>query len=268
MARPSFSEVFGSSAFLGTPARRFFVGRRFCYWQDHARAFGTIMWGKPLEADIAEMIPFFEIGVDARFAGHASFVDGRSLEAIDVLAFGKLLAYLVARQHAWGPNIGRQAILHPGGFVGVVVAGALKVARPPHPFECFEEGAAAFSWCGVADLHDDVEALRAASDTPEIVRGVRTVLRERGLVGAAETAKALGLSQRTLQRRLEEAGSSLREARDHHLSEQIEHLLGGTDLDLDAIAAAVGLSSASHLVTHFRSTHGTTPGAWRTQRRP
>jgi AraC-like DNA-binding protein len=97
---------------------------------------------------------------------------------------------------------------------------------------------------------------------------LRAVLRARGLVGTAEAAKALGLSQRTLQRRLEEAGSSLRAERDHHLSRHIEHLLGGTDLDLDAIAATVGLCSASHLVSHFRSTHGTTPGAWRAQRRP
>jgi AraC-like DNA-binding protein len=268
MTRQAFTVVAGPGAFLGTPGRRSYVGRRFCYWQDHVRAFGTIMWGKPLEEDIAEMIPFFEVGADPRFSGHASFVDGRSIEAVDVLAFGKLLSYLSARQHAWGPNIGRQAILHPGGFVGVVVAGALSVARPPHPFACFEESAAAFAWCGVPDLHEAVAALRAsASETPEIVRSVRALLRERGLVGTADAARALGLSQRTFQRRLEQAGSSLRVERDHHLSQEIEHLLDGTDLDLDAIAAAVGLRSASHLVTHFRSTHGVTPGAWRAERR-
>jgi AraC-like DNA-binding protein len=263
-----FAEASGPGDFAA-PARRFFAGRSFCYWQDGTRAFGTVMWGRPLESDIAAMIPFFEIGVDPRFAGHCSFVDCRAIESIDVLAFGKLLAYLVARRHAWGPNVGRQAVLHPDGFVGVMVAGALHVARPPYPFACFHgSGHDAFVWGGVADLHASVEALRESLiATPEITRRVRSLLRERGLAGAAEVARALGLSQRTLQRRLEEAGTTFRAERDRHASEEIERLLAGTELDLDAIAAAVGLSSASHLVAHFRATHGVTPGAWRAERR-
>jgi AraC-like DNA-binding protein len=226
------------------------------------------MWGKPLEADIEQMIPFFEIGVDARFRGHASFVDARGIEAIDVLAFGKLLSYLLTRRHAWGPNVGRQAVLHPAGFVGTVVAGALHVARPPYPFQCFAgDGADAFEWCGVPELHPEVEALRASVVvSSEITRRVQAVLDQHGLAGAAEVARALGLSQRTLQRRLGEAGTTFREERDRYLSREIERLLDGTDLDLDAIAAAVGLSSASHLVAHFRATHGVTPGTWRAER--
>jgi AraC-like DNA-binding protein len=251
------------------PGRRFFAGRCFLYWQDDARAFGTVMWGKPLEADIEAMIPFFEIGVNSRYAGHASFVDCRAIESIDVLAFGKLLAYLVARRHAWGPNVGRQAVLHPDGFVGVMVAGALHVARPPYPFRCFHgAGSDAFAWCSVPELHADVEALRKSLiSTPEITRRVRSTFQKRGLLGAAEVARALGLSQRTLQRRLEAAGTTFREERDRHVSFEIERLLSGTELDLDAIASEVGLSSASHLVAHFRATHGTTPGAWRAERR-
>jgi AraC-like DNA-binding protein len=228
------------------------------------------MWGRPLEADIEAMIPFFEIGADARFAGHASFVDCRALDSIDVLAFGKLLAYLVRRRHAWGPNVGRQAILHPDGLVGVMVTGALHVARPPYPFACFHgDGADAFAWCGVPDLQPELEALRSALiGSPEIMRMVHAVLQARGLISAAEVARALGLSQRTLQRRLGEAGSTFRKARDRFLSLEIERLLSGTELDLDAIAAQVGLSSASHLVAHFRATHGTTPGTWRAERNP
>ncbi len=264
-----FEPAFASGDFLGPPARRFFVGRTFLYFQDGTRALGVIMWGRPLEADITEMMPFLEIGADPRFAGHVSFVDGRGLEAADVLAFGRLLSYLVARRHAWGANILKQAILHPSGFVGVIVAGAMHVVRPPYAFQCFQDDAApAFAWCEVPDLFAPIEALRAsAMETPEIVRRVREVFRKQGVYGTAEVAKALGLSLRTLQRRLEVAQTSLRAERDRHLSLRIEHLLGGTDLDLDAIAAEVGLSSASHLVSHFRSTHGVTPGAWRAARR-
>jgi AraC-like DNA-binding protein len=264
-----FVEASGPGDFAEPSARRFFAGRCFSYWQDETRALGTVMWGRPLEADIDAMIPFFEIGIDPRFSGHASFVDCRAIDSIDVLAFGKLLSYLASRRHAWGPNVGRQAVLHPDGFVGVIVAGALHVARPPYPFACFHgDGADAFAWCGVPELHEPVEALRAELiRSPEIARRVHRVLLERGLAGAAEVSRALGVSPRTLQRRLGEAGTTFRRERDRFLSLEIERLLDGTELDLDAIAAAVGLSSASHLVAHFRATHGTTPGAWRAERR-
>ena len=264
-----FAETRSAADFTGEPAPRFFAGRCFCYWQDGTRAFGTVMWGRPLEADVAAMIPFFEIGTDPRFKGHASFVDCRALDSIDVLAFGKLLSYLVSRRHAWGPNVGRQAILHPDGLVGVMVAGALHVAGPSYPFACFQGGSAeAFAWCEVSDLHAPVEALRASLiEHPEITRHVQRAFEERGLASASEVARAVGLSQRTLQRRLADEGTTFREQRDMHLSLRIERLLAGTELDLDAIASQVGLSSASHLVAHFRSTHGTTPGAWRAERR-
>jgi AraC-like DNA-binding protein len=263
-----FAEASGPAEFA-EPAQRFFAGRCFFYWGDGTRAFGTVMWGKPLEADVEAMIPFFELGVNPQIRGHASFVDCRAIDSIDVLAFAKLMRYLVARRHVWGPNVGRQAVLHPDGVVGVMVAGALHVARPPYPFKCFHgAGDDAFAWCGVPELHADVERLRATMiATPEISRRVRSVLQTKGLASAAEVARTLGLSQRTLQRRLEEAGTTFREQRDHHVSLEIERLLSGTELDLDAIAAEVGLSSASHLVAHFRATHGTTPGAWRAERR-
>lgn len=261
-----FVEASGPRDFAELPARRYYVGRCFCYWQDHTRALGTVMWGRPLEADIEAMIPFFEVGADPRFAGHASFVDCRGLSSIDVLAFGKLLAYLIKRRHAWGPNVGLQAVLHPDGMVGVMVAGALHVARPPYPFACFPDGAEAFAWCGTPDLHPVIESLRAALiDSSEIKRRVQSVLQQRGPASAGEIARALGVSQRTLQRRLGEAGTTFREERDRFLSLEIERLLSGTQLDLDAIAAQVGLSSASHLVAHFRATHGKTPGAWRAE---
>jgi AraC-like DNA-binding protein len=263
-----FDEARGPADFA-EPGRRFFAGRCFCFWQDGARAFGTVMWGRPLEADIEAMVPYFEVGVNPLYRGHASFVDCRALESIDLLAFAKLLRYLVARRHAWGPNVGRQAVLHPDGVVGVMVAGALHVARPPYPFKCFHGlGDDAFAWCEVSELHADIEALRASLiATPEITRRVRSVFQERGPAGTAEVARVLGLSQRTLQRRLEDAGTTFREERDRHVSVAIEGLLDGTDLDLDAIAAEVGLSSASHLIAHFRASHGVTPGTWRAERR-
>ena len=269
MSAPTkFTQVLDERAFTGT-GRLAFVGRCFMYWQDGTRALGTVLWGHPREADIEQMIPFFEVGAKPCFKGHASFVDGRRLESIDMLAFGKLLAYLTRRRHAWGPNIGRQAILHPAGFIGVVVAGALHVARPPYPFKSFEDDErGAFEWCGVRRLAKVYRAqIDAVCAVPEIVRAVREALREGPRLKNAEIAQRLGVSERTLQRRLEAAGTSLRAEHELHQSRSIEQLLAGTDLTLDAIAAMSGFHSASHLVRRFRQTHGQTPGEWRARHR-
>lgn len=265
----SFVSTDGASGFDGT-GRRFYAGRCFAFWQDGVRALGTVMWGRPLEADVEQMIPFLEVGAQSRFMGHASFVDGRAIESVDLLAFKKLLGYLIARRHAWGPNIRRQAMLHSGGVVGVTVAGAMQVVRPPYSFHCFEAAVAqeAFDWCGVEDLFLPVEAVcRTLVSTPRVVRLVQSLFRTNGLLSKAEIARKLGLSVRTLQRRLDDAGTSLRTERNRYLTLQIDELLAGTELDLDAIASRVGLASAAHLVRHFRKAHGMTPGAWRTLQR-
>lgn len=239
------------------------------YWQDGTRALGTVMWGNPLEADIEQMVPFFEIGATPLYRGHSSFVDGRRLESIDVLAFSKLLAYVTRRRNVWGPNIGRQAVLHPSGFIGVMVAGALHVARPPYPFKTFEDDVDAFAWSGVPRLRAAYRAqVEAVCAVPEIVRAVRDALREGGRLKSAEIAERLNVSERTLQRRLEEAGTSLRAEQELHVSRYVEQLLAGTDLTLDAIAAMSGFHSASHLARRFKQTHGQTPGDWRARHQP
>jgi AraC-like DNA-binding protein len=265
-APTTFSRALEPNAFEGE-GRLAFTGRCFMYWQDGRGALGTVMWGTPREADIEQMLPFFEVGARPCFKGHASFVDGRRLESIDLLAFGTLLAYLTRRRHVWGPNVGRQAVLHPSGFVGVVVAGALHVARPPYAFKTFEDDdTAAFSWCGLAGLRD---AYRAQVDTvcalPEVIRRVRAVLHEGTKLKNAEVAQRLGLSERTLQRRLGEAGSSLRLEQERNQTRIAEELLSGTALSLEAVAALSGFHSASHLVRRFKRAHGQTPGAWRAQ---
>lgn len=261
----AFQPVQSAADFDGE-GERYYVGRCFCYWQSGTQALGTMIWGRPQEADVEAMIPFFEVGLSPRFAGHRSFVDGRGIEGIDLLAFEKLFAYLRRRHAVWGPNVGRQAVLHASGFVGVVVSGVLNVVSPSYPFASFDSARAceAFAWSGLPALCEPLESLREqVSSGPDIVRRMRALLDERGPLSTGELAKALSLSTRTLQRRLEAAGTSLRLERQRHIGSRVETLLTNTDLDLEAIAAQVGLASSSHLVRHFQSTHGITPGAFR-----
>jgi AraC-like DNA-binding protein len=109
----------------------------------------------------------------------------------------------------------------------------------------FDDPEAAYDVVGATDVRVDVEELRETLlGMPDIVRRVRTAFEVLPSdAGVAEVARALGMSVRSLQRRLSAAGRSL------------------------AIAAHVGASSASHLVTLFHQHRGTTPGAIREARK-
>jgi len=78
----------------------------------------------------------------------------------------------------------------------------------------------------------------------------------------ALVARKLGVSERTLQRKLTAANVSFR---DEVLRSRVEHakqLLLTTDLKLDAIARAVGYGFSQSLVRAFRQATGESPSAW------
>lgn len=269
MPTTTFASVSDLASFFGDPARRYVVHRSFAYWQAERRAFGTMIWGRPNENDVVEMCAAHEVGANPLFRGHTSLVDIRALEAVDLLAFERMLAYLHQRRDDWSPNVSRQVVLHRGGYAHAVVVGMFQLLRPNHQVLFFDDPRSAFESIGAADVHEELESIRQGLlGTPEIVRRVQTALEGmQGKVTTGAVARALGMSTRSLQRHLMDAGSSLRLERQKHLLRESERLLEATELDLDAIAGQVGASSSSHLVALFRSHHGMTPGAFRTLHR-
>lgn len=264
----TFEHVSDLKAFFAEPARRYVVRRSFAYWQAERRVFGIIVWGRPDEADVDEICAAHEVGADPLFKGHTSLVDLRALESVDLLAFGRLLAYLKKRRAAWSPMVSQQAVLHAGGFAHATVVGMFELFRPQHAVAFTDDASTAYASVGASDVAREVEALRQTLlGTPEIVRRVQSAFEGLHLrAGVADVARRLGMSARSLQRHLTEAGSSLRSERHGYMLRTSERLLEETELDLEAIAAAVGASSASHLVTLFRQHRGTTPGAIREAR--
>ena len=185
-----------------------------------------------------------------------------------MMSFQTLLAYLKKRRDDWSPNVAKQVVLHQGGLAHAAVAGMFQFLKPAHPVVFCEDVTAAYTEIGAIDLRASAEALRSELlGVPEIVRRVRAALEN--LPPGAEfvaIAKSLKTSVRSLQRHLADSGTSLREERQLHIVRAAERLLEATEMDLDAVAAQVGASSASHLVTMFRQHRKTTPGAYRAAR--
>lgn len=265
MAPSPFTLTPNLSLFFSGPGNRVQVRRQFCFWRSKTGVHGSIAWGKPTDQDIIEMCEVFDAVLHSPLAGNASIMDVRALEAVSVVAFDRFVKTLTERQGAWVPRAGRQAIIHTASFPDALVLGALQIAAPDYELQTFEDAREAFAWAGASPIERDVDALRASLlDPPDIVRRVRIALAEHDRPLSVEAlARALGLSSRSLQRHLASAGSSVRAERTAHMLARAELLLGGTELDLGAIAAMVGLPSAGRLVALFRAERQTTPDAWR-----
>lgn len=81
-----------------------------------------------------------------------------------------------------------------------------------------------------------------------------------------EAARRLGLSRRSLRRRLAEEGTGFRALLDEVRFGLVTGYLENTPLSLDEIAARTGFSDAANLSHAFRRWTGESPGGWRRRR--
>lgn len=90
---------------------------------------------------------------------------------------------------------------------------------------------------------------------------------EEGALSIESTAKQLGMSARTLQRRLAEEGESFGEVVDHARRLSAERMLTENVLPLAEIALLVGFSEQSAFTRAFKKWTDTTPAHFRRERR-
>ncbi len=106
----------------------------------------------------------------------------------------------------------------------------------------------------------------ARLDQADVVTRVRRLLVDRlrsGLPTQAEIARLLGLSPRTLHRRLGKAGSSFAALLDETRRELAAAYLRGSDFSVAEVAYLVGFSEVSSLNRAFRRWTGQQPSAFR-----
>jgi AraC-like DNA-binding protein len=94
------------------------------------------------------------------------------------------------------------------------------------------------------------------------VRARLRSLLPRGQAVAERVARSLGISERTLNRRLHELGTSFHEVLDQFRMEESERLLLQGKLQLADIALALGFADQATWTRAFRRLRGASPTAW------
>jgi AraC-like DNA-binding protein len=118
-----------------------------------------------------------------------------------------------------------------------------------------------------AQLETELQERNAGANVGEQVKHTL----KRSLAGKRPTlqhiAQELGMSARTLQRRLTDAGITFQQQVEDTRRELARHYLTQSTVELNETAYLLGYEDANSFFRAFHLWEGTTPEAWRTQHR-
>jgi AraC-like DNA-binding protein len=109
----------------------------------------------------------------------------------------------------------------------------------------------------------ELDALGGGSAAARVRARMNEPGREVGTVSLDDTARALGLSARTLKRRLAGEGTDFTTLLDEQRRQRALLLLRSADLSVEEVARRVGYSDVANFTRAFRRWAGTTPTAYR-----
>ena len=253
------------SAFLADPVGRCVAGRTWLYFYAQPGFCGFLVWGRPTQLDLERLVRVLEVELGS--PEHVSLVDARRVEGADPRGFKVLEQYVNTHHEALGRAVKKLAIVRPDGLVGAITSGFFGVTAPPYPVAIFEDRAKAVAWLdvpnGSAALAELAREEERAAGSP-LLRDLRTII-EAKLESAtlAKAAKALGMSERSLQRRLGDHHTTFQAEVNHARVRIAKQLLRDTDVNLTQIAHDVGCASLGSFSSLFRRATGEPPSAWR-----
>jgi len=259
--------------FAEAPVGRYVAGPNVAHFCATPRLWGFVCWGRPSIADARELGRSLVLELAPPAEPHVSIIDARRLDFADPLVFRAGEAYLNHHAAELSKWVRKLAVVRSPGVVGAVMAGAYTVVTRPYPVEVFEAAEPAFEWlaCGMAPVAGAqlLEAIYGdATGMPHDIATLRAVL-EAQLDGItiARAAKKLGVSQRSLQRKLADAGTTFK----HELAEArirvAKRLLAESDTSLTEIAFEVGCTSLQSFSALFRRYSGEPPSTFRERAR-
>ena len=261
----------GIEPFLRDPVGRYVVGRHFFIWCRSLDFTGSVLWGRPEERDTLEIAAIWR-ELHPRMEAFDVVTDGSRIESIDAAAFEVMIRYLRDKLPTYAKTIRRQAIVHPPGLPGAAIAGLLPTIGLYYQWRIFAEPGAGFAWLERADGAATCDEVLALAERTTGVSPWRRILGELlrdtpDDVTLASAARRLGRSDRSLQRDLQQAGTTFRAELEAARVELARGLLVDTDLKIDSVARKVGCASAAHFATLFRRVAGETPSAYRERHR-
>ncbi len=215
--------------------------------------------------DLHAMIPLLEAAL--RFPPHDALWDMSRVDQIVPSAFAQLERFLRAYFRS-AITARRVAVVAPTqGLLRAVGAGLFAFLEAPYAVSTFEDARAALAWLGAVEA--DARLLEQETDSL-VAHGFGSVVAawlDAHLDATIDAcARGVGVSVRTLQRRLTASGTSFVAESSAARIRAAEHRLA-TDASLTSIAYEVGFSSPQRFASVFRRIKGESPSAARARLR-
>jgi AraC-like DNA-binding protein/ABC-type transporter Mla MlaB component len=259
-------------AYAAAPIGKYFVGPTLLSWASSPSLTGTALWGE-LSPEHATVLTRTWRHVEKMHVGYDAIVDTSRLTRIDTAGFQIVWQFLAEMGDRFYGRIGRHAIVRGTGIPGAVVEGFFGTIRLPHHWKTFDDQESAFQWLGRPDAHGPREQARRLTEealaTPLLIRELRRLISTHleAAISLPDCARELNTSDRSLQRHLQEYGTSFRQEVDGVRLQAARQLLGETEHKLEVVARLIGMSSVTQLSLLIRRATGMTPGEYRRRAR-
>jgi AraC-like DNA-binding protein len=227
----------------------------------HAELGGSVTWGRPTREDTERTLAAFEgLHHPAMAARFDVMLDGRAIEGVDPSSLSYLIEWLAHRREELTRRIRVQVGVISDSLTGVTLAGILPTLGDTHAFRVLRDRRSALRALGGSDaLCDELDrAVELVRGEPPQLRALRDRLRANASSSIEDVARALAISVRSLQRILQDCGTSFSdEVREARFAVARE-LLCESDIKIAALARQLGLSENA-LTKLVRDKTGMTP---------
>lgn len=242
-------------------------GPTYLVWNNADALNGVVFWGHIEPRYAARLLRTLDAQTDPQL--RPSLVDVRRVESIDPAAIDLLSNYVLSHADKLRQRVSAQALLRPHGPVGIIVAGLYEVIKHSYPVEVFTDPYEALNWLGAADQSGIIAATDDLLDglsctSVMILSSLRTHLsRNPGNAKLGTASAALGLSPRSLQRKLRDVNTSFQLEQNTMQIGLAKRLLSETNDTIKRVAFEVGCSSGAAFSVLFRKFEGQSPSDWR-----
>jgi AraC-like DNA-binding protein len=254
------------AAFQRAPAGTWVGGEHFLFLCETEELYAFFIWGQPTLEETQQVVQALAVELRPEAVPHRAYVDFSGMSGIDRRSFGVLRDFLEASKRRQAEVTVKEAIIRPGGFAGTVVAGYFAIYDQPFPTRLFTDSTEAAGWLELdAALLKRWETLRdQVRGVPQELKQLRALLRTQlDRADLPSAAKQLGVSTRTLQRRLGSFGTTFQRVLDGERLELAQTLVAESEEKLSSIATQVGFASYQHFSDWFRRKAGSTAEEWR-----
>jgi AraC-like DNA-binding protein len=255
------------ASFLSAADDRFVRCDDFLAWRRAPDLFGIDVWGDGSPANLERRASVLDRFAAPGCRGQRLLFDNSICCDASPTTFRAAVEFWSSRRARHEAALDKMAGVVASGYVGALITGLTMLLDVGYSVRMFQSVEAALAWLGEPDaraLAAQLQALRpCAQDVHDVLARLQRLLVEQDLsLDVGEAARRLGMSPRTLQRRLATSNTTFQaELLRAKLTRATTLMLTGR-YTMTAIAFDLGFASPQHFSSRFSAIYGQPPSTW------